>query len=153
MSVSSLFASLPGSLLHPILMMILFPLYLLTLYLGIQARQRRVSPSARPLVPRIRKAHHKLAAFVFLLTVAGCFLGMANTYTRVGRLFPGPHLYRGLLLVLLGACNVALVPWFMNYTSARLPHAIIGGLMLLVFLSQIQTGFHILKSVWAKFHP
>jgi hypothetical protein len=51
------------------------------------------------------RAHYKLASGAMFFTVGTAYLGMANTFLRTGRLFPGPHLYRGLLFILVIALN------------------------------------------------
>lgn len=152
-------ATLPGSLVHPILMLTLMPCWLATFILGIQARRRRLDPPSTSELTGLlsnvisdNKAHHKLAAATYFCTVLVCFLGMANTYSRSGRLFPGPHLYGGLAVILAGSFNVALVPWFKDFPGARFPHVIMGLVIMVLLTIQIKTGLKILVSVWKLFH-
>lgn len=151
------FTSLPGSLIHPLAMSIIVLLWILAAFLGLQVRNQRLSSTAEALglVSRVRsdkKRHHKLAAGLLFLTTFFCFLGMYNTYSRAGRLFPGPHLYGGLGLILALSANAALVPWFKDITKIRLLHAANGCIVLLLVANQVKSGRPILVSVWNTVH-
>jgi Protein of unknown function (DUF4079) len=74
-------------------------------YLGFFTRWNRVKHGAGELLRLVPdgsrgegtgRKHYKLAGVLLCATVAGTYLGMANAFTRTGRLFPGPHLYLGL---------------------------------------------------------
>jgi hypothetical protein len=125
-----LLASLPGSLLHPVLMSAIALGWGYAGLLGYNARLHRLTPSAacEPLLEGGRtfpvsasgRRHHVLSAALFSATVACTLLGMGNAYARAGRLFPGPHLYvaGGLLFVL--SVNVSLAPHMKSDARARL---------------------------------
>lgn len=154
MAFLSAYTSLPGSLAHPLVMSILIMLWVVTWLLGIQARQRRLNPRATSEtgllsgIPSADRRHHKLSASLVFLTTAGCFSGMGNTYARTGRLFPGPHLWGGLAVLLAASANVSLVPWFKDIPRIRLLHATNGLLIILLLANQIMSGIPILVDVW-----
>lgn len=122
-----------------------------TAILGIRVRRSRLYPSAEitPLLHRAARKgyHHKLSAFLLFATVFFMTLGMANTFLRSGRLFPGPHLYGGFLVIILLALNAAMVPWFKDIGTIRSFHAVVGGAILISVLSQVWSGLPILSSV------
>ena len=77
--------------------------------------------------------------------------GPLNTYSRAGKLFPGPHLYAGAGLVILWALAFACVPQMQKGNdTARTIHigANLGGIGL--FAWQVQSGIPILLKVWEK---
>lgn len=127
--------------------------------LGVRVRGKRLSTQSNGEATGFlsgtaveNKRHHRLAAATYFLTVLACFTGMGNTYLRAGRLFPGPHLFSGLAVLLAGSFNVALVPWLKNYTPLRLPHMIAGFTIILLLAVQARTGLTILSSLWKDFH-
>lgn len=155
----SFFTGLWGSLIHPTAMIILIPAWIVAMVLGIRVRRKRLSLQSNGEATGLlsgtvatNKRHHRLAAGTYFLTVVACFTGMGNTYLRAGRLFPGPHLFSGLAVLLVGSLSVALVPWFSEYPSVRLPHTIAGFIIILLLAVQVRTGLTILSSVWRDFH-
>lgn len=151
--MATFFTSLPGSLIHPIAMSVLIVLWFTTWILGIQARTARLSPEAESVgllsgLAARSKAHHKLSATLVFLTTLFCFVGMGNTFMRTGRLFPGPHLYGGLAVLLALSLNVAFVPWFKDAPGMRLLHAANGIVILILLAVQVKCGLPILVSVW-----
>lgn len=153
-SMVTWFTHKAGSLIHPLLMLILATLWVVTWLLGLQVKKTRSEESteATPLMsaprPVLERYHHKLSASLLFLTSFSMFLGMFNTYQRSGRLFPGPHLYGGFFLLLAVSLNVAMVPWFKDAPSARGFHAVVGFAVILTIAWQIWSGLPILKSVW-----
>lgn len=144
-----------GSLIHPVLMLALATLWVITWLLGLQVKNTRSveRTEATPLVssvprPVLQRYHHKLSASLFFLTAFTMFLGMFNTYSRAGRLFPGPHLYGGFFFLLAVSLNVALVPWFKDAPVVRGFHSVVGFVVILTIAWQIWSGLPILKSVW-----
>lgn len=138
-------------------MSILITLWVIAWILGLQARNARLSPTAETVgllsgTATGTKTHHKLAAGLFFLTTLFCFVGMGNTFLRSGRLFPGPHLYGGLAVLLALSLNVSFVPWFKDVPRIRLIHATNGIIVLLLLASQVKSGWPILVSVWNHFH-
>lgn len=111
---------------------------------------RRPSGSYRNRVPG--KAHHRLSAALLFATIFFMFVGMGNTFLRTGRLFPGPHLYGGFALVLFASANVALVPWMLEKSRLRLLHICFGTVILALVLSQIVSGWPILRAVWQSLY-
>lgn len=146
-----LYTTRAASLLHPLFMSFAILLFLYTAFLGIRVRYKRVypRPSSRGLLsgrPMDRR-HHKLSAGLVCLTTAACFFGMGNTYARSGRLFPGPHLWGGLAVLLALSVNVMLVPW-MAAVPVRGAHAAVGAVILALLANQLISGIPILLSVW-----
>ncbi len=87
------------------------------------------------------RRHQKLSSALLFLTVLIMFVGMANTFARTGRLFPGPHLYGAFVMVLAICANVALAPWLREKTELRLFHTAIGGMVILLVFEQLYSGF------------
>lgn len=147
-----------GSLIHPLLMITLIPLYILTWILGIMARQARLAPPQGEETPMLQRDlrsvargkrwHHKLSAFLLFFTYFVMLVGMYNTFLRAGRLFPGPHMYGGFWFVLLTTLQASLVPWFADHKIARNVHTVVGLAVMICLFSQFWTGIPILKSVW-----
>lgn len=79
--------------------------------------------------------------------------GCLNTYSRAGKLFPGPHLYGGAALLVLWTLAVATIPAMQQKKGndggelARLVHigANVGSLALLTY--QVTSGVPILLKV------
>ncbi|KAK4530765.1 hypothetical protein CCYA_CCYA05G1622 [Cyanidiococcus yangmingshanensis] len=147
-TLKSLFKSLPLSLVHPMVMdgMLLTTFYVF--YLGFRARTLRTT-SDKELKLKIARSkpgerHYQLASILLAVMTVTTFEGMANTYTRTGKLFPGPHLYIGLSTVALMSVMASLAPAMrQGSTTARNVHfalafAVTGG-----FLWQLQSGFEI----------
>ncbi len=107
------FKSKPASLMHPVTMWGVFGSALYTGWLGWQSRQiRSVDAEKRKelVKAKVTKRHFELSGTIFAIMTCATFGGMANTYTRTGKLFPGPHLYAGLGLVAVMSVMSALVP-------------------------------------------
>lgn len=86
-----------------------------------------------------------LLAFGTVLAVEG---GM-NTYMRVGKLFPGPHLYAGMGIVCLWAAAAGLVPEMQKGNEkARSAHIALNCVNLALFTWQIPTGLEIVGKVF-----
>lgn len=86
-----------------------------------------------------------LLAFGTVLAVEG---GM-NTYLRVGKLFPGPHLYAGMGIVCLWAMAAGLVPEMQRGNDkARNLHIALNSVNVALFTSQIPSGLEIVGKVF-----
>ncbi|KAJ6831459.1 uncharacterized protein M6B38_349040 [Iris pallida] len=86
-----------------------------------------------------------LLGFGVLEAVGGCF----NTWTRTGKLFPGPHLFAGAGITVLWALAAALVPAMQKGNeTARSLHIALNTLNVLLFIWQIPTGFDIVLKVF-----
>eukprot|EP00177_Eucheuma_denticulatum_P001627 GFKZ01002924.1.p1 GENE.GFKZ01002924.1~~GFKZ01002924.1.p1 ORF type:complete len:246 (-),score=19.78 GFKZ01002924.1:593-1330(-) len=113
-SVIETFKSKPASLTHPIAMWLIFGTVLYTFYLGFQSRRiRSAEPEQRKelVKGKFGQRHLQTSSALFAVMTLATFEGMANTYTRTGKLFPGPHLYAGLGLVALMSVMSAVVPY------------------------------------------
>ena len=86
-----------------------------------------------------------LLAFGTVLAIEG---GM-NTYIRVGKLFPGPHLYAGMGIVALWAAAAGLVPEMQRGNDkARSAHIALNAVNVALFTWQIPTGLEIVGKVF-----
>jgi hypothetical protein len=86
-----------------------------------------------------------LLAFGTCLAIEG---GM-NTYIRVGKLFPGPHLYAGMGIVALWAAAAGLVPEMQRGNDkARSAHIALNAINVALFTWQIPTGLEIVGKVF-----
>ena len=75
--------------------------------------------------------------------------GGLNTYIRVGKLFPGPHLYAGLGITLLWALAASLVPAMQKGNeAARVGHITLNVANMALFLWQVPTGLEIVGKVF-----
>ncbi len=75
--------------------------------------------------------------------------GGMNTYMRVGKLFPGPHLYAGMGIVCLWAMAAGLVPEMQKGNDkARSAHIALNCVNLGLFTWQIPTGLEIVGKVF-----
>jgi hypothetical protein len=108
------FTSIPVSLGHPATMWLLLGTSLYAFYLGWQSRQIRSVDAERRkelVKSKVTQRHFTTASALFTIMTIATFSGMANTYARTGKLFPGPHLYAGLGLVGLMSVMSAMVPY------------------------------------------
>jgi hypothetical protein len=108
------FTSIPVSLAHPTTMWLLLGTSLYAFYLGWQSRQIRSVDAERRkelVKSKVTQRHFTTASALFTIMTIATFSGMANTYARTGKLFPGPHLYAGLGLVAVMSVMSAMVPY------------------------------------------
>jgi len=98
-----------------------------------------------------RDTHFNQGATLAFIGTTMAIIGPLNTYSRAGKLFPGPHLYAGAGLVICWALAAACVPKMQKGNdTARTVHigANLGGIGLLAW--QVQSGIPILLKVWEK---
>lgn len=153
MGFKMLFASLPASLIHPVAMSVLLVLWFWAAYLGLQIfLYRRQNLTPIPAHSSDAASHKEVASLLLTCTYLGMVFGMANTYTRTARLFPGPHLYGGILLVMLLSVQVSLSAFFNKYTLLRIPHLITGVAVLAMFLAQLWSGIGLTQSLIASYY-
>lgn len=113
-AIKETFKTKPASLLHPVAMWLVFGTAVYTFYLGFQSSKIRktTGDEKKELVKgKFGARHFKTSSLLFAVMTLTTFEGMANTYTRTGKLFPGPHLYAGLGLVAIFSVMSALVPY------------------------------------------
>ena len=95
-----------------------------------------------------RDRHFNQGSILLAGGVSIAFLGGLNTYLRTGKLFPGPHLYAGAIIVCLWAVAASLVPAMQKGNeAARIGYIMLNLTSTLMFLSQVPTGFEILLKV------
>jgi len=98
-----------------------------------------------------RDKHWALASVLLASGVTFSIEGGVDTYMRVGKLFPGPHLFAGAGITVLWAVAASLVPKMQKGEDwARTLHIGINVVILGLFTWQLPTGFDILTKVWAK---
>uniref|UniRef100_A0A7S0MZY1 DUF4079 domain-containing protein n=1 Tax=Pyramimonas obovata TaxID=1411642 RepID=A0A7S0MZY1_9CHLO len=96
-----------------------------------------------------RDRHHDWGNLLLSLGVMTSVAGGMNTYIRVGKLFPGPHLYAGVGITVLWAMAAALVPYMQKgNTAARNAHIALNCVNLGLFAWQVPTGIEIVGKVW-----
>ncbi|KAK3257626.1 hypothetical protein CYMTET_33295 [Cymbomonas tetramitiformis] len=97
-----------------------------------------------------REKHYNFGNLLLSLGVLTSVAGGMNTYLRVGKLFPGPHLFAGVGITVLWALAAALVPYMQKgNTAARNAHIALNSVNLALFAWQIPTGWEITQKVWA----
>lgn len=80
-----------------------------------------------------------------IIAIEGCL----NTYTRAGKLFPGPHLFAGAGIVALWAAAASLVPAMQKGNDgARSAHIAFNAVNVGLFLWQVPTGLAIVEKVF-----
>lgn len=142
------FKSIPASLVHPVVMWLAVATTLYTFYLGYQSSQvRKVSPEKRKelVKGKFSDRHFKTSSSLFAVVTLITFGGMANTFSRTGKLFPGPHLYAGLGIVAVMSVMSALVPYMQKGKDwARNTHFTGAFVVTGLFLWQAKSGMVIL---------
>merc|ERR1712113_146032 len=96
-----------------------------------------------------REKHFNTGSILLAAGVLFSIEGGMNTYMRVGKLFPGPHLFAGLGITLLWALAAALVPLMQKGNeTARSAHIALNAVNVLLFLWQVPTGLEIVGKVF-----
>ncbi|KAK9145737.1 hypothetical protein Sjap_005640 [Stephania japonica] len=96
-----------------------------------------------------RDRHYNAGSILLGFGVIEAIGGGLDTYYRTGQLFPGPHLFGGAAITALWAAAAALAPAMQKGNeTARNAHIALNVLNVLLFTSQIPTGFEILSSVF-----
>ncbi|KAL2336239.1 hypothetical protein Fmac_010685 [Flemingia macrophylla] len=96
-----------------------------------------------------RDRHYNAGSILLGFGVLESVGGGLNTWIRSGKLFPGPHLFAGAAITMLWALSAALVPSMQRGSeTARSLHIALNTLNVLLFVSQIPTGFDILLKVF-----
>lgn len=140
------FKTLPASLLHPAVMWGVTGTTLYTLWLGVQSAQIRsdkITPEKRKelVKAKVTDKHFKVSSSLFAVVSLATFFGMANTFNRAGKLFPGPHLYVGLGVVALLSVMSSFVPYMQKGKDwARNSHFAAGLIVTGFFVWQAQSG-------------
>lgn len=141
------FKSKPASLAHPAIMWVLLATCIYTFYLGYQSSLiRKSEPEKRKelVKAKVTDRHFKISSALFAVMTCATFSGMANTYARTGKLFPGPHLYAGLGLVATMSVMAAFVPYMQKGKNwARNSHFTIAFGALALFGWQAKSGMAI----------
>lgn len=138
------FTSTPVSLAHPVAMWTVLGTALYTFYLGYQSSLvRKSEPEKRKelIKGKFGDRHFRTSSALFAFMTLATFGGMANTYARTGKLFPGPHLYAGLGLVATMAVMSSFAPYMLKGKEwARNAHFTIAFLAIGLFGWQAKSG-------------
>ncbi|KAJ8604844.1 hypothetical protein CTAYLR_001063 [Chrysophaeum taylorii] len=96
-----------------------------------------------------RDVHYTLGTVLLGFGIPLAIEGPVNTYMRAGKLFPGPHLYAGAIVVSLWALAAALVPDMQKGKEwARSAHVALNAINVALFAYyQIPTGLEIANKV------
>ena len=92
--------------------------------------------------------HHSVSSLLLGFGTVLGIEGALNTYTRLGKLVPGPHLFAGASIVCLWAIAASLVPAMQKGNdTARTMHIGANVLNLGLFAWQLPTGWAIVQKV------
>jgi hypothetical protein len=98
---------------------------------------------------KFKDKHANLGYLLLAMGVTLSVEGGMNTYLRVGKLFPGPHLYAGATITVLWAMAAGLVPMMeKGNQKARDLHIALNCLNVALFTWQIPTGLEIVGKVF-----
>lgn len=98
-----------------------------------------------------RDAHKDLGYMLLGGGVTTSIFGAFNTFSRTGKLFPGPHLYAGAAITAGWALAAALVPEMeKGNENARNAHIAINATITGLFVWQVYTGAEITFKVLSK---
>eukprot|EP00190_Bangiopsis_sp_CCMP1999_P007290 CAMPEP_0198722538 /NCGR_PEP_ID=MMETSP1475-20131203/239_1 /TAXON_ID= ORGANISM="Unidentified sp., Strain CCMP1999" /NCGR_SAMPLE_ID=MMETSP1475 /ASSEMBLY_ACC=CAM_ASM_001111 /LENGTH=198 /DNA_ID=CAMNT_0044483449 /DNA_START=145 /DNA_END=741 /DNA_ORIENTATION=- len=147
-TLKSLFKTKVLSLAHPVAMWTILGTSVYTFYLGWKVRTLRTTGDSDTKKKLAKEKpgprHFQISATLLAAMTFFTFEGMANTYTRTGKLFPGPHLYNGLGLVFCMALMSSLVPQMnKNKIWAKNAHFTLAFAALGLFGWQAQSGLQI----------
>eukprot|EP00210_Caulerpa_lentillifera_P000825 g798.t1 len=96
-----------------------------------------------------RDRHFNLGSILLGGGIFTAVFGCVNTYTRTGKLFPGPHLFAGAGIVVLWAVAASLVPSMQKGNeNARTAHIALNALNVILFAWQVPTGLEIVGKVF-----
>ncbi|KAL8218474.1 hypothetical protein R6Q57_021847 [Mikania cordata] len=116
----------------------------------LQLQIQQLSEERKELIKgQYRDKHFNAGSILLGFGVFESIGGGVNTYLRTGKLFPGPHLYAGAAITVLWAAAAALVPPMQKGNeTARNLHIALNVLNVLLFISQIPTGWDIVLKVF-----
>lgn len=99
----------------------------------------------------VRDRHFSASSVLLGLGVTFGIQACFNTFSRAGKLFPGPHLYNGALAVIVIGLSASLVPEMQKGKKwAKDLHLFLGGAWAFLLAWQVQSGLGILEKVWEK---
>jgi hypothetical protein len=118
----------------------------------VEAELSQLSSKRKDLMSGNYRDKHWAGASILLATgVLFSIEGAFDTYFRVGKLFPGPHLFAGAGITVGWAMAASLVPAMQKGdANARSAHIALNTIILGLFTWQLPTGFTILQNVWNK---
>ena len=115
----------------------------------LQAKINELSATRKKLADAgFRDQHWNWGALILALGVGIAIEGPANTYMRLGKLVPGPHLYSAGFIVALWAMGSAMIPYMQRGNeAARYAHIGINLGIIALFIYQVPTGLQITQKV------
>jgi hypothetical protein len=115
-----------------------------------QAKVEELTATRKELVAGgFKDKHNNVGSLILAFGVTLAVEGGMNTYMRVGKLFPGPHLYAGMGIVCIWAMAAGLVPEMQRGNQkARDLHIALNCINLGLFTWQIPTGLEIVGKVF-----
>lgn len=91
---------------------------------------------------KFKDRHFNMGSILLASGVIIAIEGCLNTWSRTGKLFPGPHLFAGASIVALWALAAALVPAMQKGNeAARNAHIALNAANVSLFIWQIPTGY------------
>eukprot|EP00892_Ulva_mutabilis_P006469 jgi/Ulvmu1/4194/UM019_0173.1 len=98
---------------------------------------------------KFKDRHFNMGSILLAGGVVIAIEGCLNTWSRTGKLFPGPHLFAGASIVALWALAASLVPAMQKGNdSARNAHIALNAANVALFVWQIPTGWDIVLKVF-----
>lgn len=98
---------------------------------------------------KFKDRHFNMGSILLASGVVIAIEGCLNTWSRTGKLFPGPHLFAGAGIVALWALAAAMVPAMQKGNeSARNAHIALNAANVSLFIWQIPTGWDIVLKVF-----
>ncbi|GAB2271846.1 hypothetical protein Dimus_006676 [Dionaea muscipula] len=115
----------------------------------VEAKIRQLTEERKELLKgNYRDRHFNAGSILLGFGVFESIGGGVNTWFRTGKLFPGPHLFAGAAITVLWAAAAALVPAMQKGSeTARNLHIALNAINVVLFISQIPTGFEIVLKV------
>lgn len=139
---------------HPILMWVMLGTAVYAMYLGFQIRNIRFADKEKRkelIKKNFKQRHHQVGSILLAFVVSGTIGGMAVTYINNGKLFVGPHLIAGLVMMAILAVSVSLVPYMQKgNNTARLTHITLNITMLGIFSWQAVSGMQIVQKILSR---
>ena len=139
------------TVLHPVIMILVIVGTFYAAYFGMQVRRTRNAEADKRnemVKARYNQKHFQVASALLSAWVLGSILGMAATYYLYNQLFVSPHLIGGFGIIAFAAVAGSLSPWLQRGKKwARTMHIILAVLLVGFSISQVVTGFDIVRIV------
>jgi len=118
--------------------------------LALEAQVESLQQKRKDLIDgKFRDKHNTMGALLLAAGVTTSVEGCLNTFSRTGKLFPGPHLWAGAAITCAWAIAASLVPAMQKGNdAARSAHIALNTVVFGLFLWQVPTGWAIVEKVF-----